>query len=174
MTMAMSDPIPGQPKPPEQQQQPRPRLHSLTAMPTHLITLSPAFLEALRKVAPKGRRSKLPYVVGLLLVAAIVVGAVPAARQRVIALAQGVLHRTPAAVAAPASADPGTSAVPPVETATASVPAAPSAVVAPVVVVPQQIVTSSATSAASAPSAKAAKPPKAPKLPWKTYRRAPR
>src|SRR5271165_5099152 len=45
---------------------------------TGLHTLSPEFLAALRKVVPRKRRAKLPYIVGLgLLAVVVVVGADP-------------------------------------------------------------------------------------------------
>src|SRR5271166_5378641 len=46
-------------------------LDSFTDMPTHLVTLSPAFLSALRRVAPKTRSRKLRYVAALGAVVAI-------------------------------------------------------------------------------------------------------
>lgn len=49
----------------------REQLDSFTEMPTHLITLSPAFLEALRKVAPKARPRKLQYVLAFAAVVSI-------------------------------------------------------------------------------------------------------
>jgi hypothetical protein len=56
---------------PPAKQPARRRLDSLAEMPTHLITLSPAFLEALRKVAPKVRPRRLPYVLTLAIVVSI-------------------------------------------------------------------------------------------------------
>src|SRR5260370_12062818 len=52
----------GHPEQPKVKQRPRARVDSLTEMPTDLITLSPAFLEALSKVAPKARPPRLPYI----------------------------------------------------------------------------------------------------------------
>jgi hypothetical protein len=50
---------------PQPQQKLRERLDSFAEMPTDLITLSPAFLDALRKLAPKARSSRLRYVLAL-------------------------------------------------------------------------------------------------------------
>jgi hypothetical protein len=52
----------GHPEQPKGKEGPRARVDSLTEMPTEVITLSPAFLEALRKVAPKPRPRRLPYI----------------------------------------------------------------------------------------------------------------
>jgi hypothetical protein len=65
-------------------------------MPTHQITLSPHFMQALKDVAPR-RRPRAGWVLVLALgAAAISVGIVPAARQRVLA---AFTHRAPAASA---------------------------------------------------------------------------
>jgi hypothetical protein len=57
---------------------------TLLAMPTHEIKLSPQFVQALQKVAPKVRRRKLPYILGLaVLVAAGSLAVAPSARHRV-------------------------------------------------------------------------------------------
>jgi hypothetical protein len=61
----------GHPDQPPAKQGPRRRLDSLAETPTHLITLSPAFLEALRKVAPKVRPRRVPYVLTLAIVVSI-------------------------------------------------------------------------------------------------------
>jgi hypothetical protein len=167
MTMTMGDPITRQPDQPQRERKPR---HSLSAMPTHLIELSPAFLEALKRVAPKHRRPKLPYVAALLVAAAICVAVVPAARQRVVGLAQGVLRR--ALPAAPASVDPSPPISPQGAATTAAVPPLDPVVVAPSLVRDDTASAApSTTTAAAAPSAKTTKPSRAP---WNTHRRAPR
>ena len=56
---------------PPGKQWPRSRLDSLAEMPTHLITLSPAFLDALRKVAPKVKPRRFRYVLTLAIVVSI-------------------------------------------------------------------------------------------------------
>jgi hypothetical protein len=71
-------------------------------MPTHLITLSPAFLEALRKVAPKVRPRRLPYVLTLAAVVSIGV----ASGQRILA------NHSAAAVVASAPPAPSAAAAP--------------------------------------------------------------
>jgi hypothetical protein len=48
---------------PHPKQNPREALDSFTDVPTDLITLPPAFIEALRALAPKRRPRKWPYVV---------------------------------------------------------------------------------------------------------------
>ena len=58
---------------PRTEHKPRGRLDSLADMPTHLITLSPAFLDALRKVAPKARRRTLRYLLALAAVVSIAI-----------------------------------------------------------------------------------------------------
>lgn len=63
--MTITSEMPGQLEEPPAKHRPRGRLDSLTEMPTHLIALSPAFLEALRRVAPKVRPRRLPYVLTL-------------------------------------------------------------------------------------------------------------
>jgi hypothetical protein len=68
---------------------PRSRYLSLdSAVQTELLTLTPDFLDAVRKIAPKKRRSKVPYVVaGALLV---ILGALSADRStREFAMAKG-------------------------------------------------------------------------------------
>jgi hypothetical protein len=60
----------------------RERFSSISGVPTELLTLTPAFLDALRKVAPKKRRSKIPYVIALGLLAFVVMlGADPSTRE---------------------------------------------------------------------------------------------
>jgi hypothetical protein len=81
-----------------------------------LVRLSPAFLEALRKVVPRRRRGKLPYIVSLGLLAVVgVVGAdrstrefieerwhhAPSGVARASALSQRVDPATPARIAPP-------------------------------------------------------------------------
>jgi hypothetical protein len=82
----------------------RGRLDSLTEMPTNLITLSPAFLEALRKVAPKVRPRRLPYV--LTLVAVVSIGIVSG--RRILANHDGASAIAPAPPAASAAPAPKT------------------------------------------------------------------
>jgi hypothetical protein len=94
MTMTMGDPMTGrrQPPPPPEGGLPEHR-PSLLAMPTHAIKLSPAFLDALKRVAPKTRRRKLPYMLALALVAAATtIGSVPSLRHRAGAIANHLLH----------------------------------------------------------------------------------
>jgi hypothetical protein len=95
MTMTMGDPMTGRPQPPPPPEGGLPEYRpSLLAMPTHEIELSPAFLEALKRVAPKTRRRKLPYVLALAFVAAATtVGGVPWLRHRAGAIAIHLLHR---------------------------------------------------------------------------------
>jgi hypothetical protein len=78
-------------------------LDSFTEMPTHLITLSPAFISALRRVAPTARPRRLRYLVALAVVASIGI----AYRQRIL-LHIPALHTAPPApaVAAPSTAAP--------------------------------------------------------------------
>jgi hypothetical protein len=64
-----------------------------------VVTLSPAFLEALRKVVPRRRRAKLPYIIGVGLLA--VVGVVGADRSTREFMAERWHH---ARVEAPAAA----------------------------------------------------------------------
>jgi hypothetical protein len=168
MTMTMGEPLRGQPEQPEQPHAPRERRHSLTAMPTHLIELSPAFVDALKQVAPKTRRRKLPLVLGLLVVAALVVGLVPSTRQRVLSL---VLHRTTAS----ASAAPSPSDAPPIATSTTAAPTAEwVAVTVPTqeIAAPSASVSASSAPSASAPSTASAKATK--KVPWWKQRKSPR
>jgi hypothetical protein len=74
-----------------------PSQHSLLkAMPTHLVALSPEFLQAVRRVAPRRRRAAGWVLALAVLAAAIGVGVVPSARQRVLA---AIAHRFPAAAA---------------------------------------------------------------------------
>lgn len=163
----MGEPLTGQRKDPDASGGRR----SLTAMPTHLIELSPAFVEALKQVAPKARRRKLPIVLAVVAVVVLVVGLVPSTRQRVLSL---VLHHT--ASIASANAAPSPSDAPPIATSTTSAPSAEWVVMS----VPiQEIGAPSATAGAAAsspsatPSAASAKATK--KAPWwKTPRRAPR
>jgi hypothetical protein len=159
MTMTMSHQMTGRPQPPPPEGGPPEPRRSLLAMPTHAIKLSPSFLEALKRVAPKTRRRKLPYVLALALVAAAVtVGIVPSLRHRAVAIANNVFHRDAPAVSV---------APPPTPMDGASVTATSTATPAPV--------TSAAApdSVPSTPSA-ATSTPKSPKGPKKWQRRAPR
>ena len=67
---------------------------------TSLLTLTPAFLDALKKVAPKKRRSKVPYVIALALLAVVaVLGADASTREFGLAKGQLIvarLHHAPA------------------------------------------------------------------------------
>jgi hypothetical protein len=80
----------------------RERFASISGVPTELLTLTPAFMDALRKVAPKKRRAKIPYVIALGLVAVLVMlGADPSTRE--FGLSKLAAFRsTPAAAPAPA------------------------------------------------------------------------
>jgi len=77
---------------------------------TNLLTLTPAFIEALKKIAPKKRSSKVPYVIAAALLAVIVaLGADPSAREFGVAKGRPVaarLHLVSAAPAADVSAAP--------------------------------------------------------------------
>lgn len=62
----MTKPATRHPKPPATpEERPRRRLNT-PAAPTLLLDLSPAFLEALRGVAPKERRPRIAYVLAVL------------------------------------------------------------------------------------------------------------
>jgi hypothetical protein len=102
--------------PPEQR--PRRRLDSFTDMPTHLIKLSPAFLGALRRVAPKARSRKLRYLAALAAVVSIGI----AFGQRVFLHHNALAHMAPPAppVAAPATLQPPSTLRPAGVTANAS------------------------------------------------------
>jgi hypothetical protein len=90
-----------------------------------LMTLSPAFLEALRKVVPTRRRAKLPYIVGLgLLAVAGVVGTDRSTREfiaerwlraPVAAAGAAVLPQGPEPATAHGTVPPAASSDPPVE-----------------------------------------------------------
>jgi len=74
---------------------------SVTGVHTALLTLTPAFHDALRKVAPKKTRSKIPYVVALAILTVLaVLGADVSAREFGTAKASQIVarfHSTPAA-----------------------------------------------------------------------------
>jgi hypothetical protein len=110
----------------------RERLASISGVPTELLTLTPAFMDALRKVAPKKRRSKIPYVIALGLLAFVVMlGADPSTRE--FGLSKLAASRTtPAAAPATEPAAVATAVttltsadVPTVSTPVASLPTAP-------------------------------------------------
>jgi hypothetical protein len=126
----------------------------LLAMPTHEIRLSPEFVHALKQVAPKVRRRKLPYILALaVLVAGGSLAVVPAARHRVAAAAYHLWHRDqPAAAVVPTASAPAQP--------TASTEQAPSAVVTAPTIVIAPVVISSAGPDTSSSSAKPSKPPK--------------
>jgi hypothetical protein len=73
-------------------------------MPTSLITLSPAFLEALRSVAPKVRPRRLPYILTLAIVVAIGI----ASGHRILVNHDGAAAVAPAPPVASAAASPRT------------------------------------------------------------------
>jgi hypothetical protein len=125
---------------PPAKQPPRPRLDSLTEMPTHLITLSPAFLEALRKVAPTVRPRRLPYVLTFAIVMSIGVSIRVASGHRIL------LNHGEPAVVAPA---------PPVASATAAPKPVDPAVTPPSTLRPE-------VAATNAPGNATADPPIAP------------
>lgn len=94
----------GNRQPPPQAQKPRGGLDSLTQMPSNLITLSPEFVAALRKVAPRVRSRKLPYVL-LLAVVATVGGAYGLRLRARHAAAQAVVSPAPPQPTTTPSAD---------------------------------------------------------------------
>jgi len=160
--MTTSMPMTGPAEPPPNEPQPRGRLHSLTAMPTHLIELSPAFLSALRKVAPRVRRRRLPYLMAVAVVAfAVAVVAVPAWRQRAVAFGRHLLHRDAAAAVVTSSAQP-------VDSAPAALPAITPD---PVAVAPAAVRADAAGSASPTAALSSTKPSQAPR---KRQPRAPR
>jgi hypothetical protein len=139
------------------QQPTEPSEHSLLkAMPTHQITLSPDFLHALKGIAPKRRRGALWVLVLALAAAAISVGIVPSARQRVLA---ALVHRVPAAI----SASTPTSA-----------PSAPSAPKLDAVPAESTIAELAQPAPTAAPNATAAASTKPTLTPRKSPQRAPR
>jgi len=132
--------------------------HGRPSLPTAEITLSPAFLEALRKVAPTSRRGRAPFALLALAAVVLCVALVPRARQGVLATANRLLDRDAAAATAAPPANPPTTqaAAPPPATATA----APAPVV-PTVAAPAVVSVDDLPS--NAPAPKAAKSKKAPK-----------
>jgi hypothetical protein len=152
MTMTMS------PLMSERREQPRrskpEESQRLLAMPTHEIRLSPEFVHALKSVAPKPRRRKLPYVLALaVLVAAGSLAVMPAARHRIAAATYRLWHEHQPT----ASVEPTATA--PVQP-TASAAEAPASVVSvqPIVIPPVVI-----SSAGADTSSATAKPSKAPR-----------
>lgn len=96
---------------------PESRQRGLSALPTSEIVLPPKFIEDLEEIAPKKRRSKLWYVVGLALVGvAVWLGVSRSAREIVVARARQLVRHDPPI---PATAAPTVLAPPPVEVATA-------------------------------------------------------
>ena len=152
MTMTMS------PLMSERQQPPPPgakrREHSgLLAMPTHEIKLSPEFVDALKQVAPKGRRRVLRYILLLaVVVAAASLAVVPEARHRIASGWHRMWHGDQAASVAPLPS------APPQPTTPVAQPPALSASAAPIVIPP--VVISSAGADTSSSSTKPSKPPK--------------
>ncbi len=145
----------------ERQQQPaggNPKEHSgLLAMPTREIKLSPEFVQALQKVAPKGRKRVLRYV---LLLAVVVAGGslavVPEARHRIASAWQRAWHGGSNA----ASVAPVASAPTQPSSSSDAVTAGPSAAVsAPAIVIPPVVISSAAPDTSSS-STKPSKPPK--------------
>jgi hypothetical protein len=80
----------------------RERLASISGVPTELLTLTPAFMDALRKVAPKKRRSKIPYVIALGVLAFLVMLGADASTREFGLSKLAALRSTPAAAPAPA------------------------------------------------------------------------
>ncbi len=109
--------------------EPRERLDSLAQTPTELLSLSPEFLDALRKVAPKVRPRRLPY--GLLLVAVAGIGLAVgrrALRHHDVRSSTPVAAATSAAPApTTASASAAAPSAPPADRATIAPSSAPSA-----------------------------------------------
>lgn len=129
---------------------------AFTKMPTALVTLTPDFLAALKKVAPKKRRSRARWVVACALLAVVaVLGFSRSAREVVITKGRPVvarisarLHHAPAA--APAAAAPA---------AVAAVPAAPAAAPAAQGDEASSIAAVLASTSASAPTSTPEPPP---------------
>ena len=151
-------------------------LHSMGTMPTAFMELTPAFLEALRKIAPKSRRPRLSILVSMSVAVALFAGGIVTGySKRVLAMAEGKGH-TSAPVAPPPASEPPVSA--PVVVAPVAAP--PPAVVAPAIVAPAAAPSAlapapAATHAASATPARApASSPKTSSTPRKPHRRAPR
>jgi hypothetical protein len=112
----------------------RARLASISGVPTELLTLTPAFMDALRKVAPKKRRSKIPYVIALGVLAFLVMLGADASTREFGLSKLAALRSTPAATPAAAPAPEAvptavttlTSAeAPTVSTPVANLPSAP-------------------------------------------------
>ena len=126
----------------------------LLAMPTHEIRLSPEFVQALKSVAPKGRRRVLRYVLALaLIVAGVSLAVVPEARHRIASAWHRVWHGEPAAtlVAPPTSA--------PAAPTTSAEQTPSAAATAPLIVIPTVVISSAAPDTGSS-SAKPSKPPR--------------
>jgi hypothetical protein len=152
MTMTMSPLMSEHEQPPPGGRPDEPQ--RLLAMPTHEIRLSPEFVKALKSVAPKARRRKLPYILALaFLVAAGSLAVVPTARHRVAAAAYRLWHRDqPAAAVVPSASAPAQP--------TASAQGAPSAVVAaPTIVIPPVVISSAGPDTSSSSPTKPSKPP---------------
>jgi hypothetical protein len=166
MTMTMSEPIARQRMQPVLEPAPHGRRDPLDAMPTDAITLSPELLEALRRIAPKPRRRKLPYLAALLLVAVAVCVAWPQARWRALSFARSLWHRPPTTAAAPAT----TAAAPAGDSTAAASVVAPVPIVSNPAPSPSASVAATATTAAAQPTG-GARPAKATS---KTYRKSTR
>jgi hypothetical protein len=106
--------VSGHRDPPLAKEPARRRVDSLAEMPTNILTLSPAFLEALRKVAPKVRPRRFPYVLTL----AIVVSVGVASGYRILLndAAPAVVAPAPPVASAPGAPKPVDPAVTPPST----------------------------------------------------------
>jgi hypothetical protein len=97
---------------------------TFTRMPTALVNLSPAFMAALQKVAPKKRRSRLPFVLALAVLAVFAILASDrSTREFASAKVAARFHRAPSAQ--PVNAPSAPEAAPAVVVAAAAPAAAP-------------------------------------------------
>jgi hypothetical protein len=113
----------------------RERLASISGVPTELLTLTPAFMDALRKVAPKKPRSKIPYVIALGLLAFVLMLASDPSTREFGLSKLAAFRATPAAAPAAPAAEPAAVATavttltsadaPAISTPVTSLPSAP-------------------------------------------------
>ena len=109
---------------------PRP---ALAALPTSEVVLRPSLVDALHQIAPKPRRSKVWYVLGIAVLGLLVwMVATPSVRALIVAKGRQLVSGQ---AAVPATEVPG-AAAPPVSPAALPEPSASSVAVAPVVVIP--------------------------------------